>query len=638
MTYGLQMSSPRRLSAVVLALGLPFAGLVVTSAQAAPALSGPYVRDSRPLGGPNGTVLGIAHLRDDSILLASSVNAGASGVLDIMDNPGDNIPPVDDSVTFADPVRGVGANQVDDTIYSVTESAGPHLVVSALRGTTIDDTVALPTGSGGDWADVALNNSDDTVYVASQDDTRLYSFNGANLDDSRGVPLLAGLTPRAVAVDQDDDTVYVLSSNIASGTSLITAMRGSNLDDSISVNFGMTTYLQSLAVNQIDGSIYVGGRDDTTSRAQVRVFTPGLIAADAQTIDDVDPVMGLDVSPDGRRLYATTSGGDLYLLNTANLDDSAAAALGVSDTGAVTIDSLGWAWTASPASMGGSRSLIQIGTAPTFTSVTPASGLVSGGYTATITGSWFTPTTTAAFGDELNVATTVGTPTSNLMTVTVPPGAAGSADLILTNVAGPSQPLGINDSGSFTYVNPPPPPPRPAYPPSPPLGVTASAGDASATVTWSTPATSGSFPVSSYVVTSAPEGKTCVTSTLTCEVTGLTNGTTYTFTVKALNGAGSSAASSPSNPVTPAAPPAPTIVISDTREGALIRITGTTTRLAGTVTPWVKFPGQMTYAAGTARPAIIDDGFTWSRKANKKTYVYFTHETVKSNTVTIAAR
>ena len=65
MTYGLQMSSPRRLSAVVLALGLPFAGLVVTSAQAAPALSGPYVRDSRPLGGPNGTVLGIAHLRDD---------------------------------------------------------------------------------------------------------------------------------------------------------------------------------------------------------------------------------------------------------------------------------------------------------------------------------------------------------------------------------------------------------------------------------------------------------------------------------------------------------------------------------------------------------------------------------------------
>ena len=129
-----------------------------------------------------------------------------------------------------------------------------------------------------------------------------------------------------------------------------------------------------------------------------------------------------------------------------------------------------------------------------------------------------------------------------------------------------------------------------------------------------------------------------MTSTLTCEVTGLTNGTTYTFTVKALNGAGWSAESAPSNAVTPVAPPAPTIVITGSRDGTLIRVAGTTAHLAGTVTPWIKFPGQVTYAAGAARPAIVDDGFTWSRKANKKTYVYFTHDAVKSNTVTIAAR
>ena len=516
----------------------------------------------------------------------------------------------------------------------IMTSAAVPVGLSAIRGTTIADTASLGAGSGGDWAAVAVNSADDTVYVASQDDTRLYALNGANLDDSRGVPLLASLTPRAVAVDQDDDTVYVLSSNIASGTSRITAMRGSNLDDSISVDFGMTTYLQSLAVNQVDGSVYVGGRDDTTSRAQVRVFTPGLIAADAQTIDDVDPVMGLDVSQDGRRLYATTSGGDLYLLNTANLDDSASVALGISDPGGVAIDDFGWAWTASPASMGGSRSLIQIGTAPTFTSITPTSGLPAGGYTATITGSWFTPTTTAAFGVEANLGTTIGTPTSNSMTVTVPPGPAGAADLILTNVAGPSQPLGVNASGTFTYVNPP----LPAFPPSPPRDVTAVAGDASATVVWTAPANPGSFPVSNYSVTASPGGKTCLTPTLTCQVTGLTNGMTYTFIVKALNGAGWSAESAPSNAVTPKATAKPSITITGSRDGSSIRVAGTTTELTGSVTPWVKFPGQTGYTQGTARPAITDNAFTWSRKANKKAYVYVTHGAAKSNTVTIAAR
>ena len=50
--------------------------------------------------------------------------------------------------------------------------------------------------------------------------------------------------------------------------------------------------------------------------------------------------------------------------------------------------------------------------------------------------------------------------------------------------------------------------------------------------------------------------------------------------------------------------------------------------------PFVKFPGQTTYSAGSARPEVSAVGdFTWQRKTGKKTYVYFTNEAgdVQSN-------
>lgn len=140
-----------------------------------------------------------------------------------------------------------------------------------------------------------------------------------------------------------------------------------------------------------------------------------------------------------------------------------------------------------------------------------------------------TPTTAGTYTFTISATNAAGTTTTSSRTITV--------------AANPTPPT-------------PPAPPSPV-PPSAPTNVAATAGNAQATIAWSAPVDPGSYPVTSYRVTAAPGGASCLTATTSCTITGLTNGTTYTFTVVALNGAGWGA-SGVSNAVTPSANPAPT--------------------------------------------------------------------------------
>ena len=103
----------------------------------------------------------------------------------------------------------------------------------------------------------------------------------------------------------------------------------------------------------------------------------------------------------------------------------------------------------------------------------------------------------------------------------------------------------------------------PATVPGAPTGVIGVAGNTKVTVSWSAPSNNGGSPVTGYTATASPSGRTCVTATTSCTVTGLTNGTSYTFTVKASNLIGPGSSSSASSGVIPATtkPGPPTTVV-----------------------------------------------------------------------------
>jgi len=154
------------------------------------------------------------------------------------------------------------------------------------------------------------------------------------------------------------------------------------------------------------------------------------------------------------------------------------------------------------------------------------------------------PTLTATASSGL--AVTFSSSTTAVCTIT-----SGGA---LTTVASGTCTINANQPGNGAYL----PAPQvsqsftiaPVVPGAPTIG-TATAGDTQATVTFTAPAFIGGASITSYTATANPGGLTGTCASSPCTVTGLTNGTAYTFTVTATNAAGTGAASVASNSVTP---------------------------------------------------------------------------------------
>jgi hypothetical protein len=288
-----------------------------------------------------------------------------------------------------------------------------------------------------------------------------------------------------------------------------------------------------------------------------------------------------------------------------------------------------------------------VGTGPASSAsnaVTPAAPTVPGAPTnitatagnAVATVAWTAPssggspitsyTITPYIGMAAQTATTVtGSPPATTATVTgLTNGTLYTFTVSATNVIG----TGPTSSPSNAVT--------PATVPGAPANVSASAASGSATVSWSAPADGGSS-ILSYTVTpyvgSTAQPATSVTGSppaTVATVTGLTNGTTYTFTVAATNGLGTGPASGASNPVTPlSVPGAPANVLASAGDSSAT-VSWTAPNNGGsaitsyTVTPYIGSLAQTPLVVSGSPPAttVQVTGLT-----NGTTYTFFVSAT-----------
>ncbi len=176
-------------------------------------------------------------------------------------------------------------------------------------------------------------------------------------------------------------------------------------------------------------------------------------------------------------------------------------------------------------------------------------------------------------------------------------------------------------------------------PPGAPMGVSATPGDASATITWTAPTGDGGSPITGYRVTTIPSSDGCTVTATTCTLTGLTSGTEYVVSVVATNAAGSS------EPATTTVTPRgkASIVITGTRsrnDPGLVKILGTVTNLdPATVQPYVRLGRAQEFQPSITTATVGEEGrFRWQRATSKRITVYVEAAGTLSNRVTIPAR
>lgn len=148
--------------------------------------------------------------------------------------------------------------------------------------------------------------------------------------------------------------------------------------------------------------------------------------------------------------------------------------------------------------------------------------------------------------------------------------------------------------------------PSATVPNAPTIG-TATASNSAASITFTIPTNDGGSAITNYIVTSNPGSFTGQGTSSPISITGLANGTSYTFSVVAINSTGTSSASSSSNSVIPVSVPnAPTSVVATAGDASasVAFVAGANNGSAITNFTLTSNPGGLT-ASGNSSPINI---------------------------------
>jgi streptogramin lyase len=372
------------------------------------------------------------------------------------------------------------------------------------------------------------------------------------------------------------------------GGSTVT-ITGANLTGATAVTFGTAsaTGVTVLDAAHVTATVPAGtGAVDitvttphgTTAAGPAGVFHYGPRPPDPPAITGVSPATGAVTGGDQVNITGTNlSGGTVGFGATA-----ATAACGATSCTATTPPGQAGTTDVRVTTAGGTSPVVPADEftyleppppAPAVRAVSPSSGPAAGGNPVIVTGTDLTGGI-VTFG--LN--DTLATCTATSCAVTVPPGGAGTVGVRVTTAGGTSAAVAQD---RYTYQ---------AGVPGAPGQPAATAGNASASVSWIAPVSDGGSPVTGYTLTPFRNGvrQTAIAfgPKLSEKVTGLANGVPYTFSVQARNAAGTGPPSPASAPVTPRIPTSVVITSAPTpvTYGSAITVTGTVTK-AGTKTP-----------------------------------------------------
>jgi titin len=584
----------------------------------------------------------VALSADGTTALVGAYNGGNSysGAAYAFNIPGESL-----WTTATSPLASVAATYRAGMGFAVALSSdGTTALVGAYTVNNVGAAYVFHVSGEGSWA----TTSTPTATLTDSADTAGSSFGSAVALSADGTTALVGAYGVSSFAGASD--VFHVSGNSSWATTSTPSATLTDADEPANGSFGRAVALSA------DGTTALVGATSASAADIFHVSGEGSWATTSKPTATVTDSADTAGSSFGSAV-ALSSDGTTALVGAYNAN----SAIGAADIFHVSGE-VSWATTSTPTAT-------LTDSADTANSTFGrAVALSADGTTALIGASGVNSNTGAA--DVFNVAGSGSWATTSVPTATLTDSSDAANYLFGRAVAlsadGITALVGVENIGADLYSIP--------TPPGAPSSASGTAGTNAATVSWDAGVDDGaavtSYTVTPYVDTAAQAATTfdcgtgtgeidCGATPISATVTGLQNGTAYTFTVIANNKAGAGPASSSSNSVTPAAAPAaPTAVAASGGSGSATVSFSASSSDGGapvvfyTVTPYVgptaqsptmfdcgTDPGEIDCGAAPVSATVtgLQDGTTYTFTVTASNDVATSASSDSSNSVLVGA-